>query len=132
MEQSIPKVARQEPVWHTLSADEAIQKLNSHRMLGLTSDEVADRVKTYGFNELLEAPRPTFWNRLWDQINDFLIWLLLVASIISLVIGDYIEAAAILAIVILNSILGVIQELRGRGGPGGIKENDCSRSPGNP
>jgi len=112
MNQSIPNEAEQEPVWHSLSADEAIGKLNSHRMLGLDSTEVDSRLKTLGFNELLEAPRPTFWKRLWEQINDFLIWLLIVASIISLVIGDYIEAAAILAIVVLNSILGVIQESR--------------------
>jgi P-type Ca2+ transporter type 2C len=112
MIQSIPKDAEQEPVWHNISADDAIEKLNSHRMLGLSSTEVDSRLKTHGYNELTEAPRPTFWKRLWDQINDFLIWLLIVASIISLVIGDYIEAAAILAIVVLNSILGVIQESR--------------------
>ncbi len=110
MSQSFTKDAEQGPVWHSLSAEEAIEKLNSHRMLGLTTTEVENRLKFHGFNELQEAPRPTFWKRLWDQINDFLIWLLIVASIISLVIGDYIEAAAILAIVILNSILGVIQE----------------------
>ncbi len=106
------KEAEQEPVWHSLSAEETIQELNTHRMLGLSTAEVQNRLKLYGFNELQEAPRPTFWNRLWDQINDFLIWLLLAASLISLIIGDYIEAGAILAIVILNSILGVVQESR--------------------
>lgn len=52
------------PVWHSLSADEAIEKLNSHRMLGLNSAEVENRLKIHGFNELQEAPRPSFWNRL--------------------------------------------------------------------
>ena len=49
---------------------------------------------------------------LWDQINTFVVWLLIVASVISALLGDTIEAAAIMAIVVLNAVLGIIQERR--------------------
>ena len=49
---------------------------------------------------------------LWDQFNNFVVMLLIVASVISAFLGDYVEAAAIMAIVSLNAILGVVQEGR--------------------
>ncbi|HEX6384686.1 MAG TPA: cation-translocating P-type ATPase [Anaerolineae bacterium] len=101
-----------EPVWHSLSVEEATRQLNTHLTKGLTQGEVEERRKVFGFNELQEEPRPTFWHRLWNQLNDFLVLILIVASVISLMLGDYTEAAAIMAIVVLNAILGVVQESR--------------------
>ncbi len=49
---------------------------------------------------------------LWEQLNNFVVILLIVASVISALLGDYVEAAAIMAIVVLNSILGIVQERR--------------------
>jgi Ca2+-transporting ATPase len=99
-------------VWHSISVEETIDQLSTHRMDGLSSDEVMQRLKIYGYNELRETPRPTFWHRLWDQFNNFLVIILIVASIISIILGDYLEAGAILAIVVLNAILGVVQDSR--------------------
>ena len=79
---------------------------------GLTSDEATKRLSHYGQNQLQEAPRPTFWYMLWEQLNNFVVILLIVASVISALLGDYIEAAAIMAIVVLNSVLGIVQEQR--------------------
>ncbi len=101
-----------EPVWHSLSVEEAIRQLNTHLHQGLTQAEVEERRAVFGFNELQESPRPTFWHRLWSQLNDFLVLILIVASVISLLLGDYTEAAAIMSIVILNTVLGVVQEAR--------------------
>ena len=53
---------------------------------------------------------PGFWSRLLDQFKNFLVMILIVASVISLLLGDYVEALAIMAIVALNAILGVVQE----------------------
>lgn len=101
-----------EQVWHSLPEGEILERLQTRNLEGLTSEEVQSRLETFGHNELREAPRPTFWARLASQFKDFLVMILIVASVISLILGDYTEAAAIMAIVILNAALGVIQESR--------------------
>ena len=112
MNQSVLREPDREPIWHNLSAEETLEQLNTHHTMGLSTSEVQERQRSVGFNELKEAPRPTFWNKLFSQFKDFLVILLIVASLISLILGDFIEAAAIMAIVILNAILGVVQESR--------------------
>ncbi len=95
--------------WHALDAREVLRHLQVEEN-GLTSAEAASRLTQYGENQLREAPRPTFWHMLWEQLNNFVVILLIVASVISALLGDYVEAAAILAIVVLNSVLGIVQE----------------------
>jgi Ca2+-transporting ATPase len=102
----------QDITWHGLTIEETLDQLETSVTVGLSLDEASARLVTYGPNELKEAPRPTFWARLLDQFRNFLIIILIVASVISLLLGDYVEAAAIMAIVILNAVLGVIQESR--------------------
>jgi Ca2+-transporting ATPase len=97
--------------WYALSATEVLDHLKV-RENGLTSAEAAERLAQYGPNQLAEAPRPGFLKTLWDQINSFVIWLLIIASVVSALLGDYVESAAILAIVILNAVMGIIQERR--------------------
>jgi len=97
--------------WHALPAEEVLERLGVGEE-GLTSEEAEKRLSEYGQNQLDEAPRPTFLQRLWAQLNNFVVIMLIVASIISAVLGDYVEAAAIMAIVVLNAILGIIQEGR--------------------
>ncbi len=98
--------------WHALSQDEVIEKLDTPLPSGLSSSEVVKRRDEYGLNQLTEAPRPGFFKRLFDQLKGFVVILLIVASVISAVLGDYIEASAIMAIVVLNAVLGVVQESR--------------------
>jgi Ca2+-transporting ATPase len=97
--------------WHALPAEEVLRALKVHEH-GLTSEEADNRLKEFGPNQLLEAPRPGFLALLWDQLNNFVVILLIVASVISALLGDYVEAAAIMAIVVLNAVLGIIQERR--------------------
>src|SRR5450759_1203760 len=101
-----------EELWHSISTGETGERLNSNYELGLDDAEARARLATFGPNELQEAARPGFWSRLLQQLNDFLVIVLIVASLVSLVLRDYIEAGAILAIVVLNALLGVIQEAR--------------------
>ncbi len=98
--------------WHSMSAEAVVQELETRQQMGLTSEEAELRLQKYGRNELKEKPRPTFLKMVIDQLNNFVVILLIVASIVSAILGDYIEAGAILLIVILNSVLGVIQESR--------------------
>ena len=97
--------------WHAMPNEEVMEKLDVKED-GLTSAEAAKRLSQYGQNQLQEAPRPGFWHMLWEQLNNFVVILLIVASVISAMLGDYIEAGAIMAIVVLNSVLGIVQEQR--------------------
>jgi Ca2+-transporting ATPase len=98
--------------WHHLTGDEALQELESNLEKGLDESQVQQRTEKFGANELAEAPPKTIWAKLWAQFNDFTIWLLIGAALISAVLGEWVEAGAILAIVILNAVLGIIQESR--------------------
>jgi len=108
--------------WHTLSSKEVLQQLQVAEH-GLTSADVKKRQEEYGLNQLTEVPRPGFLALLWEQISDFVVMLLIVAAVISGIIGwneylktgstaEFIDAGAIVAIVILNATLGLIQERR--------------------
>jgi len=98
--------------WHTLSAEEALKRLESPEAQGLTTAEAERRLKEFGPNQLVEKPRRTFFQMVLEQLKSFVIILLIVASILSAVLGEYIDAGAIIAIVLLNTVLGVIQESR--------------------
>ena len=97
--------------WHALETRDVLDHLKVHEN-GLTTEEANRRVEQFGLNQLKEAPRPTFWQTLWEQLNNFVVILLIIASVISALLGDYVEAAAIMAIVVLNAILGIVQERR--------------------
>ena len=102
---------RQNDNWHALSAEEVLKQFEV-RENGLTSSEVTRRQAQYGLNQLTEAPRPGFLKLLWEQFNNFIVMLLIVASIVSALLGEWVDASAILAIVLLNALLGIIQERR--------------------
>src|SRR5215216_1107122 len=97
--------------WYALDAKEVLSYLEVQGN-GLNSQEAKKRLEHYGPNQLEEAPRPTFLQMLWEQLNNFVVILLIIASIVSALLGDYIEAGAIMAIVVLNAILGIVQERR--------------------
>lgn len=98
--------------FHTLVVDEVAQRLGADPYLGLTSAEAVGRRGRHGFNELRERPPPPVWLRFVAQFNELVIWILLAAAIISALLGEWTDALAILAIVVLNGILGFIQEQR--------------------
>ena len=97
--------------WHALGADEVLNHLKVETG-GLTTTEAKKRLEHYGPNQLEEAPRPSFLQMLWEQLNNFVVILLILASLISALLGDYVESAAIMAIVVLNAVLGLVQERR--------------------
>ncbi|NTW44353.1 MAG: ATPase, partial [Anaerolineaceae bacterium] len=98
--------------WHTLTTNETINKLDSHFEKGLSSSEAEKRLNQYGLNQLEEGKRTTFFQMVIGQLNNFVVILLIVASLISAVLGEWVDASAILAIVVLNTIMGVVQENR--------------------
>lgn len=77
---------------------------------GLSRNEARARLAQDGPNELAEAPPTPWWRNLLEQFNQLVIWILLAATIVSAFLGDWIEACAIFAIVLLNGLLGFFQE----------------------
>jgi P-type Ca2+ transporter type 2C len=95
---------------HAVPIDDILGNLGTDLTKGISQAEAAARLEIYGRNELEERARATWLQLLLAQFQSFLIILLIVAAIISLVLGEVIDASAILAIVILNAVLGVVQE----------------------
>ena len=95
---------------HAQSVGRLVTVLRTHLNSGLSDEEAGARLARYGPNELQERARPTFWRLLLDQFNNFLVIILLASAIISLILGEYLDASAIMAIVVLNAVLGVVQE----------------------
>jgi len=79
---------------------------------GLSAAEVENRRQRFGPNELVESGGRTVWHILWEQLKSVMVIVLIIAGGISLALGEFIDAAAIIAIVVLNAILGVLQEYR--------------------
>ncbi|MGB7537967.1 MAG: cation-translocating P-type ATPase [Anaerolineales bacterium] len=100
------------PVIHSGSVEHMADQLDTHIHNGLSADQVRERLATVGPNELQERPRPGFLQLLLAQFNNFLIILLIVAAVVSILLGEYVDAVAILAIVVLNAVMGVVQESR--------------------
>jgi Ca2+-transporting ATPase len=96
--------------WHSRTVQEVAGALGTDPATGPTSAEAQARLARYGPNELAERPRPGFWQLLLEQFNNFLVIILIVSAVISFLLGEMIEAGAIMAIVLLNAVLGVIQE----------------------
>jgi Ca2+-transporting ATPase len=97
--------------WHKKTTDEIIEVMNSS-VSGLSSDEAQKRLAEYGPNELKEKKKKTPFMMFLDQFRDFMILVLIAAAIISGVIGEPSDTIAIAVIVILNAVIGFIQEYR--------------------
>jgi Ca2+-transporting ATPase len=96
--------------WHTLTAEETARKLVVTVETGLTTEVAHRRLVEYGPNELCETPRSPLWRVALKQFAGFVVIMLLVASGLSALLGDYLEAAAIVAITLVNALIGTSQE----------------------
>jgi len=96
--------------WHVLSVKEVEQKLSTSLQKGLSRDEAHRRLEKYGPNELEQKGRKTVLSMFLDQFKDFMVIVLLVAAVISGFLGEITDSIIIMLIVILNAILGVVQE----------------------
>ncbi len=98
--------------WHTQPSESVLKTLNVDVSTGLTSAQVETLTQTYGPNELVERAGKTVWSILYEQMTNPLVLLLIAAAAVSGLLGKWDSFIAILAIVILNAVLGVVQEYR--------------------
>ena len=97
--------------WHRMGVDDALAEIGG-RPDGLTGDEARQRLQDHGPNQLIEAGAKSPWRILAEQFTSLLIIILIIAAVISAVLGDLEDAIAIVAIVILNGFLGFRQEYK--------------------
>src|SRR3970282_2658148 len=90
--------------------EELVSSFQTHLEQGLTQQEAQDRLRKFGGNELSEKPRPGFLALLWDQFNNYLVIILIVAALIALALGEWVDSIALMIIAALNAAVGVIQE----------------------
>jgi len=95
---------------HAKPIEEIVSGFQTHLDQGLTKREAQDRFRKLGPNELSEKPRPGFVTLLWAQFNNYLVIILIVAALVALALGEWIDSIAIMIIVLLNAVVGVIQE----------------------
>lgn len=96
--------------WHNLSSEEVIKNLNSDNLVGLTNQEVKNRQKKYGFNKLPEEKSLSQVMIFLMQFKSPLIYILILAGIITIIFKEYTDAIVIFLAVLLNSFVGFIQE----------------------
>ena len=105
-------------MWHTLHVDEVARNVKTNINKGLTEEEVIRRRQKEGRNQLQEKKKENIIIKFLKQFNDFMIIILIVASIISAVMAyiegtnDYMDSIIIIAIVIFNAIMGLVQEAK--------------------
>jgi Ca2+-transporting ATPase len=98
--------------WYKLDADSVNQRLDTDAQTGLTAEEAKRRLEEHGLNELVERGSKSPWLILWDQLREVMVIILMVAALVSLVLKEYNDVIVIMAIVVLNAILGFTQEYR--------------------
>ncbi len=100
-------------LWHTRPSEWIIKELSTSREKGLCSEDAAKKLEILGRNELEQKKGHSPFRIFISQFNDFLIWVLLAAAIISgIIIREITDAVFILVILIINAVLGFIQEYR--------------------
>jgi Ca2+-transporting ATPase len=97
--------------WHQLGINEVFETLKSS-FDGLSSDDAKKRLEEYGHNLLKEKEKTTCFMMFLSQFRDFMILVLIAAAIVSGVIGELSDTIAIIVIVMLNAIIGFVQEYR--------------------
>jgi len=97
-------------MWHTKTRETVLQELGVDAGQGLSDAEAAARLARYGPNRLKGKKKKTLLAMFLEQMKDMLIYVLLGAAVITIAVGEYMDAAIILAVIILNGIIGVLQE----------------------
>jgi len=95
--------------WHSLSTESCLKTLDSS-LQGLSSPLVNARLNQYGRNVLETTVKTPVWRRWFNQFNNILIYILLISAVITLFMHDWTDSAVIFGVVVINAIIGFIQE----------------------
>ena len=95
--------------WQKKTEQEIMEKLKTNRN-GLKQEEANERLNKYGLNELPKAKKDNIFKIFFSEFNDPIIWLLIVSIIFSFIVGEVVDACAIIFIILIDAIVGTIQE----------------------
>ena len=99
-------------MWFSKSIEEVLKELKVDPKQGLSDAEAKARLEKYGPNRLKGKAKKSIFRMLVEQLQDWLIYVLFAAVVITLFMGEYIDAVIILVVIILNAVLGVVQEVK--------------------
>ena len=97
-------------VWHAIAADAVVKQLQTDPAKGLDAGEASQRLTKYGLNRLPEGKKQSPFMKFLQQFNNILVYVLLGAGFVKMMVGLWLDSAIILSVVILNALLGFIQE----------------------
>lgn len=97
-------------IWHSLPADEVIKRLEVDVSAGLSSDEVKKRRERFGLNQITPKKGTPLWVRFLMQFNQPLVYILLMATGITLFLKEWVDASVIFGVIFINAIIGFLQE----------------------
>ena len=108
--------------WYQMSAEDALREHRVQAGQGLSWEEARERQRLFGPNELAERAHNSPLTLFLNQFKDFMVLVLMAATLISGLLGEYLDAITIVAIIVLNGVLGFIQEFRAERSLSALKE----------
>lgn len=104
-----------------MNSEKIEQDLNTDRQEGLSEEKAEERKEKYGLNKLPEGKQTPEWIKFLRQFNDVLIYILIIAAVVTFILGKYIDTAVILLVAIINGVIGYVQESKAEKALEGIK-----------
>lgn len=95
--------------YHSLGAEDTLKELNSTKE-GLSDKDALERLDKYGANELKKAPKKSILEMLKEQLSDVMVLILIAAALLSVILNEWTEAIVIMVIVIIDAVIGIVQE----------------------
>jgi Ca2+-transporting ATPase len=114
--------------YYSMDVKDVATDLDVNISEGLKYEEVEGRIKTYGTNSLKESKGKTLFQMVIEQFKSFIVLILIAASVLSIAIDEIVDGAVILGIVILNAVLGIIQEKKASNALSALKEMAAPRA----
>ncbi|WP_396428925.1 cation-translocating P-type ATPase [Limnohabitans sp.] len=115
-------------LWHTLSVQQVLHEQGVDLRYGLDLDAVPLRLRIHGLNHLTAAPGVSVWRRFFQQFHNPLIYVLLVAGGTSMALQAYLDALVIFAVVLINALMGFVQEGQAEKAMHGVRSLLASRA----
>ena len=99
-------------MWFNKSFEETVKEFNSNILNGLSSEEAKMRLEKIGENKLISKKKESLFILFLSQLNDVMIYILILASIISAIMGEISDSIIIIIVILINAIIGVVQEYK--------------------
>lgn len=113
---------------HTLSLEEIFRNFDTNAEVGLNKSEATARLKKYGLNAYTSQKPKNPWFILLEQFKSPIVYLLIFGAVVSLFFKDFIEAAAILVVILVNAMIGFLMEMQARSSMKALKEMDIIKT----